>query len=41
MKLQGLERVKGRSSECSKQMADLLGDRIEEVGGCRAMKEDR
>lgn len=39
-KLQGLERVKGsRSGECSKRVADLVGDRIEGVGSCRAMEE--
>jgi hypothetical protein len=41
VKLQGSERVKGsRSGECSKRVADLVGDRIEEVGGCRAMEEE-
>ena len=33
VKLQGLEKVKGsRSGECSKRVADLVGDRIEGVG---------
>jgi hypothetical protein len=41
MKLQGLERVNGRrSGECSKRVADLVGDRIEGVGGSRAMEEE-
>jgi len=41
MKLQGLERLKGRSGEWSKRVTDLAGDRIEGVGGCRAMEGDR
>jgi len=30
-----------RSGERSKRVADLVGDRIEGVGGCRVMEEDR
>lgn len=41
VKLQGLERVKGRrSGERSKRVADLVGDSIERVGGSRAMEEE-
>ena len=41
VKLQGMERVKERrSGKRSKREADLVGDRIEGVGGCRAMDEE-
>ena len=39
VKLQQREGGRGKSGECSKRVADLVGDRIEGVGSCRG--EDR